>query len=131
MDFLFVSLFLHAHKLGYRQFNLGMAPLSSVGAVPGAHPRERLARLVFQHGEHWYNFQGLRFFKQKFDPDWQPRYLSYQSAWELPIAIAYASALIAGGWWKVLSPGDRVLSARSVSTTARREPPAAAPATDR
>ena len=106
MDFLLVSLFLHAKTLGYERFNLGVAPLSSVGDVRGAHPRERLARLVFQHGEHWYNFQGLRFFKQKFDPDWQPRYLSYQSVWEFPVAIAYVSALIAGGWMKILSASD-------------------------
>jgi phosphatidylglycerol lysyltransferase len=129
MDFLLVSLFLHAKKMGYERFNLGMAPLSSVGHVRGAHPRERLARLVFQHGEHWYNFQGLRFFKQKFDPDWQPRYLSYQSAWEFPVAIAYLSALIAGGWMNVLSaspapasgPGDDpALTADSGSTAARQ-----------
>ena len=28
---------------GYRRFNLGMAPLASVGELPGAHARERLA----------------------------------------------------------------------------------------
>jgi phosphatidylglycerol lysyltransferase len=106
MDFLFASLFFYAKENEYRRFNLGMAPLASVGTVSGAHPRERLARLVFQHGEHWYNFRGLRFFKQKFEPDWQPRYLSYQSAWEFPIAIAYVSALIAGGWTQVLSAGS-------------------------
>ena len=89
--------------------------------VSGAHPRERLARLVFQHGEHWYNFQGLRFFKQKFEPDWQPRYLSYQSAWEFPMAIAYVSALIAGGWTQVLSAG-------SGTTPVRPAPAAAEPA---
>jgi phosphatidylglycerol lysyltransferase len=112
MDFLFVSLFFYAKEFEYRRFNLGMAPLASVGDVRGAHPRERLARLVFQHGEHWYNFQGLRFFKQKYEPDWQPRYLSYQSAWEFPIAIASVSALIAGGWTQVLSPGSGARPAR-------------------
>jgi phosphatidylglycerol lysyltransferase len=103
MDFLFVSLFFHAKELGYERFNLGMAPLASVGVLKGAHPRERFASLLFQHGEHWYNFQGLRHFKQKFEPDWEPRYMSYMSAWEFPIATAYVSALIAGGWSKVLA----------------------------
>jgi phosphatidylglycerol lysyltransferase len=106
MDFLFVSLFRYAKEQGYQRFNLGMAPLASVGEARGAHPRERLARLLFQHGEHWYNFQGLRFFKQKFDPDWQPRYMCYQSAWEWPIAIAYVSALIAGGWTRIVAPAE-------------------------
>jgi phosphatidylglycerol lysyltransferase len=104
MDFLFVSLFFHAKSLGYQRFNLGMAPLASVGQRKGAHARERFASLLFQHGEHWYNFQGLRFFKQKFEPEWVPRYMGYQSAWEFPIATAYVSALIAGGWRRVAIP---------------------------
>ncbi len=102
MDFLFVSLFLHGKEKGYRRFNLGMAPLASVGELAGAHLRERLANLLFQHGEHWYNFQGLRQFKEKYEPDWVPRYMAYQNAWEWPVAIAYVSALIAGGWSRVL-----------------------------
>ncbi len=103
MDFLFVSLFFYAKELEYERFNLGMAPLASVGVLKGAHPRERFASLLFQHGEHWYNFQGLRFFKEKFEPEWEPRYMGYMSTWEFPIAVAYVSALIAGGWAKVLA----------------------------
>ncbi len=106
MDFLFVSLFLYGKEQGYKRFNLGMAPLASVGQARGAHSRERLANLLFQHGEHWYNFQGLRYYKQKWEPDWQPRYMGYGGAWEWPFAIAYVSALIAGGWGKVLQ-GER------------------------
>ncbi len=106
MDFLFVSLFLYGKDKGYRRFNLGMAPLSSVGELAGAHLRERLANLLFQHGEHWYNFQGLRQFKEKFEPDWVPRYMAYQNAWEWPVAIAHVSALIAGGWGRVMLGKD-------------------------
>lgn len=102
MDFLFTSLFLHAKSCGYRDFNLGMAPLSSVGAQRGAHARERLARLLFQRSSTFYNFQGLRSYKEKFSPEWVPRYMAYQQAWEWPVAIAYVSALIAGGWTQIL-----------------------------
>ncbi len=104
MDFLILSVLLDGQRAGYRTFNLGMAPLATVGAHRGAHVRERLAHLFFQRGEHWYNFQGLRFFKEKFDPDWVPRYLAYQNPWEWPAAIAHASALIAGGWTRILLP---------------------------
>ena len=104
MDFLLVSLFLEAKASGYQRFNLGMAPLASVGEHRGAHARERLARLLFQRGEQWYNFQGLRQYKEKFDPEWVPRYMAYQSAWEWPVAIAHVSALIAGGWSSILMP---------------------------
>ena len=104
MDFLFVSLFLRGKEQGYARFNLGMAPLASVGEQRGAHARERLARVLFQRGEQWYNFQGLRAYKDKFDPEWVPRYMAYQDAWEWPVAIAYVSALIAGGWGTILTP---------------------------
>jgi phosphatidylglycerol lysyltransferase len=107
MDFLFASLFFHGKEQGYKRFNLGMAPLASVGQASGAHARERLANLLFQHGETWYNFQGLRQFKEKFDPEWVPRYMAYQNAWEWPVAISYVSALIAGGWTTILRGRDR------------------------
>jgi phosphatidylglycerol lysyltransferase len=102
MDFMFTSLFTYGKQRSYKRFNMGMAPLSSVGEIRGAHTRERLANLFFQHGETWYNFQGLRLYKEKFGPEWAPRYMAYQNAWEWPVAIAHVSALIAGGWGQVL-----------------------------
>ncbi len=104
MDFLLLALMLHARAQGFARFNLGMAPLATVGETRGAHVRERLAHLLFQHGETWYNFQGLRQYKQKFDPQWAPRYMAYQNAWEWPAAIAHVSALIAGGWRAIFLP---------------------------
>lgn len=98
MDFLITSVLLWGKDGGYRTFNLGMAPLASVGEHRGAHQRERLASLVFRRGEQWYNFQGVRYYKQKFNPDWLPRYMAYEGAWEWPIALANVSALIAGSW---------------------------------
>jgi phosphatidylglycerol lysyltransferase len=98
MDFLITSILLWGKQAGYRTFNLGMAPLASVGEQRGAHRRERLASLVFRRGEQWYNFQGVRYYKQKFNPDWLPRYMAYEAAWEWPVALANVSALIAGSW---------------------------------
>jgi phosphatidylglycerol lysyltransferase len=98
MDFLITSVLLWGKDAGYGTFNLGMAPLASVGAHRGAHRRERLASLVFRRGEQWYNFQGVRYYKQKFNPDWMPRYMAYEGAWEWPAALANVSALIAGSW---------------------------------
>jgi phosphatidylglycerol lysyltransferase len=102
MDYLLVSIMLHGRQGGYAWFNLGMAPLSNVGGAPAAHRRERLARLLFRHGEPWYNFRGLRAYKEKFDPEWVPRYLAYQRGWEWASALAHVGALVAGGWRRVL-----------------------------
>jgi phosphatidylglycerol lysyltransferase len=102
MDYLFTALLLQGKQAGYQRFNLGMAPLSSVGQAREAHLRERLAHLLFQPGETWYNFQGLRAYKEKFDPEWRPRYMAYERAWEWAAAITHVSALIAGGWPRIL-----------------------------
>ncbi len=104
MDFLLLSIMLHGKEAGYRTFNLGMAPLASVGEYPGARFGEKLAGLLFRRGENWYNFQGVRFYKQKFDPEWMPRYMAYPSALEWPVALAHVSALIAGSWGSALLP---------------------------
>ena len=105
MDFLLLSVMLYGKEMGYRRFNLGMAPLASVGEHRRARIGERLAGLLFRRGEQWYNFQGVRFYKQKFDPEWLPRYMAYQSAPEWPVALAHVSALIAGSWGSALLPG--------------------------
>ncbi len=97
MDYLFIRLMLHGKQRGFKRFNLGMAPLAAVGDVRWARPIERLAHLFFRHGEHWYNYQGLRHFKEKFDPVWEPRYMAYPHPWQWPLAIAHVSALVAGG----------------------------------
>ena len=104
MDFLLLSTMLYGKSQGYRTFNLGMAPLASVGEHRSARIGERLAGLLFRRGDHWYNFQGVRFYKQKFDPEWVPRYMAYQSAVEWPVALANVSALIAGSWGGALLP---------------------------
>ncbi len=104
MDFLLTSVMLYGKTAGYRTFNLGMAPLASVGEHRGARTGERLAGLLFRRGEHWYNFQGVRSYKQKFNPEWMPRYMAYQTAPEWPVALANVSALIAGSWGGALLP---------------------------
>ncbi|WP_411346425.1 bifunctional lysylphosphatidylglycerol flippase/synthetase MprF [Paenibacillus sp. WLX1005] len=84
MDVLFVRLIEWAKESGYAYFNLGMSPLSSVGENANAHREEKLARLVFQYGGHWYGFEGLRRYKEKFSPEWEARYLAYPAGMQLP-----------------------------------------------
>jgi phosphatidylglycerol lysyltransferase len=98
MDYLFLKLMLHGKERGFARFNLGMAPLAAVGELRWARPIERLAHRFFVYGEAWYNYQGLRRFKEKFDPYWEPRYMAYQRPWDWPVAIASTTLLISGGW---------------------------------
>ena len=78
---------------------------SGFEASPVAPLWTRIGALLYAHGERLYNFQGLRAFKEKFHPVWQPRYLSYPGGLRLPIVLAEVAALIAGGYRRVLRRG--------------------------
>jgi phosphatidylglycerol lysyltransferase len=97
MDFLFVELMLWGAQQGYAQFNLGMAPLSGLETHPLAPLWHRLGTLLYRHGEHFYNFQGLRAYKVKFAPRWQPKYLMAPGGLGLPAVLLDVAALISGG----------------------------------
>ncbi len=97
MDYLFIELMLWGQRAGYRFFNLGMAPLSGLEAHPLAPAWHRVGNFIFRHGEHFYNFEGLRRYKAKFDPTWEPRYLVARGGIALPRVLIDVSTLIAGG----------------------------------
>lgn len=97
MDFLFLHLLWWAKGEGYKWFNLGMAPLSGLENRPLAPAWNRLSDVVYRHGEHFYNFQGLRKYKDKFDPQWRARYLLSPGGFALPIILANVTTTISGG----------------------------------
>jgi phosphatidylglycerol lysyltransferase len=97
MDYLFIELMLWGRREGYRWFNLGMAPLSGLEAHPLAPAWHRVGNFIFRHGEHFYNFEGLRRYKAKFAPTWEPRYLVARGGIALPRVLVDVSVLIAGG----------------------------------
>jgi phosphatidylglycerol lysyltransferase len=79
-----------------------MAPLSGFEASPIAPLWTRLGSFVYEHGESLYNFHGLRNYKEKFHPEWAPRYLAFPGGIRLPRILADVSALIAGGYRRIL-----------------------------
>ena len=97
MDFLFVRLMSELRDQGYRHFNLGMAPLSGLSRRQVAPIWDRIANTFYEHGERFYNFKGLRAFKAKFHPDWQPRYLAVAGGLNPVLALLDATLLIGGG----------------------------------
>ncbi|MBV6288490.1 bifunctional lysylphosphatidylglycerol flippase/synthetase MprF [Pseudomonas aegrilactucae] len=97
MEFLMVGLIQHYKAHGYARFSLGMVPLSGLQPRRGAPLTQRLGSMVFQRGEQLYNFQGLRRFKDKFQPDWEPRYMAVPAGLDPLVALADTAALIAGG----------------------------------
>ena len=102
MDFLFARLVELARDTGYRYFDLGIAPLSGVGASRHARASEKVARLAFEHGSRFYSYKGLRSFKAKFSPEWHAMYLSHRPRSALPGLLLDIAALIAGGYRRLL-----------------------------
>ncbi|HRP95256.1 MAG TPA: phosphatidylglycerol lysyltransferase domain-containing protein [Rhodocyclaceae bacterium] len=102
---------------GRRASTAGSARASRTGCCWSAHPAprtptplaglesrslapawSRLGALVFRHAEHFYNFQGLRQYKEKFDPQWEVRYLAAPGGFlTLPRVLADVTTLAAGG----------------------------------
>lgn len=95
MDLLFICLMERAKAEGYRWFNLGMAPLSGLPSHRLAPLWSRAARLLSHTGDRFYNFEGLRAYKNKFQPEWRPKYLAYPGALRLPQILVDVTSLIA------------------------------------
>lgn len=97
MDFLFAQMMLWGKEQGYGQFNLGMAPLSGLTDNALAPLWHKVGTFIFRYGEHFYNFSGLRQYKEKFNPVWQPRYLACPRGLMLPMILTNLAGLISGG----------------------------------
>jgi lysylphosphatidylglycerol synthetase-like protein (DUF2156 family) len=97
MDYLFVELLHWGRQQGYVAFEFGMAPLAGLEDRPLAPIMSRVGRLLFERGEELYNFRGVRRYKDKYDPVWQPRYIAAPHKWSIPILLADVSLLSSGG----------------------------------
>ena len=97
MDFLFMKIMEHGKENGFKYFNLGMAPLSGIedkntGLVSLWN---KAGIFIYKHGNHFYNFEGLKKFKNKFDPEWSPKYVAFYGN---PLKIVSNTvSLISGG----------------------------------
>jgi len=103
MDLLFIELMLWGRQEGYAEFDLGMAPMSGLEARALAPRLSRAGALVFRHAEHFYNFQGLHAYKDKFDPVWRPRYLAAHPGIEMALTLGDTALIISGGMRGLIS----------------------------
>jgi phosphatidylglycerol lysyltransferase len=102
MEGLLVHVITWGKAQGYERFSLGMAPLSGFETSSVAPLWNRLGSFLYAHGEALYHFQGLRAYKEKFNPEWDGRYLVYPGGLKLPRILADVAALIAGGYRRIL-----------------------------
>ena len=97
MDVLFIHLMLWARQEGYAEFDLGMAPLAGLQGRRLAPMVSRIGALVYREAGGLYGFEGLRAFKAKFEPRWDPVYIAAPAGWMLAPALADAALLSSGG----------------------------------
>jgi phosphatidylglycerol lysyltransferase len=101
MEALIVHLLVWGRDQGYQWFALGMAPMSGSERSAVAPLRARAGNFLYEHGSLLFNFRGLRAYKEKFNPVWEPHYLVYPGALKLPGIVADVSALVAGGYGRI------------------------------
>jgi phosphatidylglycerol lysyltransferase len=102
MDYLFVQTILWGREQGYAWFSLGMAPLAGLQNRSFAPLWNRFGALVFGGGEKFYNFRGMHRYKDKFDPQWEARYMAVPGGMTLPRVLTDLTTLIAGGFRGVI-----------------------------
>ncbi|MGJ7922529.1 bifunctional lysylphosphatidylglycerol flippase/synthetase MprF [Neobacillus sp. LXY-4] len=94
MDMIMISLMQYGKEQGYKWFNLGMAPLSNVGKNKHAFFDEKVASKIYEHGNYFYQFEGVRKYKEKFASRWEPKYLAFRKRTSLPITMLQLLKLI-------------------------------------
>ncbi|WP_415338520.1 bifunctional lysylphosphatidylglycerol flippase/synthetase MprF, partial [Clostridium perfringens] len=87
MDFMFISLIEYGKEKGYEIFNMGMAPLANVGLSKYAFWNEKLTLQVYENGQAFYSFKGLRRFKEKFSNKWDYKYIAYRRNTSILITV--------------------------------------------
>lgn len=97
MDYLLFMLMFWGQGQGYARFNLGVAPFSGLDAHSLAPVWNRVGHFLYSHAEDFYNFRGLRSFKDKFGPVWEPCYLLVPGGLSMAGALTEVAALVAGG----------------------------------
>jgi phosphatidylglycerol lysyltransferase len=103
MEYVVANLLLWGKAQNYAWFNLGMAPLAGLDSRALAPLWSRLGAIAFRHGEHFYNFRGLRHYKEQFGPVWEPRFLAVPSRLVLPQVLSNLATLISGGLTGVIT----------------------------
>lgn len=95
-DYLLLEVLLWAKDKGFRWFNLGTAPLLDVEESPLAPFKDKIAQILSPYA-HVLKLPDLRKEKERFNPEWTPKYLAASANLPLSVAFANTQALIAKG----------------------------------
>jgi phosphatidylglycerol lysyltransferase len=77
MDYLSLCIMQHLYNTGWKEFSFGLAPLSGLDAEVNRNLESRALARLARINVSSFSFDGLRRYKNKFKPRWEPRYLAY------------------------------------------------------
>ncbi|NIZ12742.1 bifunctional lysylphosphatidylglycerol flippase/synthetase MprF [Phaeobacter sp. HF9A] len=106
MDALFVELMVWAADQGFHWFCLGAAPFSGIENRQLSSLWNRIGGFIYDYGDHFYHFEGLRSFKEKFDPVWTPNYLASPRGLAAPRILYEVNLLVSGGFKGLIRTKD-------------------------
>ena len=97
MDYLFMEVILWAQGRGLLRFDMGAAPLSGLAEQESPSTVAKLGALIFVRGGKFYNFTGIKKYKNKFDPDWEPLFICAKSSLRAGAAAMAVASLTGMG----------------------------------
>ena len=90
MDFIFSSYLTNLQKNGFKTFSLGLSPFIGLNEFNDSPIIEKVLKELSEHFTGLFSFKGLRYFKEKFEPSWENRYLVYKGNYYSFLKTAYA-----------------------------------------
>lgn len=96
LDYLLVRTAQWGAAEGYRWLSLGTTPLPAPEGQALAPLWMQLGALAYRHGEHFESPRDLRRFKERFQPEWRPKYLATPGGLVVPRVIENVAGLISG-----------------------------------
>jgi lysylphosphatidylglycerol synthetase-like protein (DUF2156 family) len=99
MDFLILEAMQFFLDQGVEEVCFGSAPLANTADPSEHNVYDRSIRFVFENLERFYGYKRLFFFKQKYYPCWEPRYLAYPCGTSLLlVGLAIAGVHLTSGF---------------------------------
>ena len=97
LDGLLVESMLWGKTRRFRHFSFGPAPLAEWHSKVHQTVRAQLMSIAFRMGQHFYSYQGLRNYLERFSPMWQPLFLACPADRPLGTVLSDIADLIGCG----------------------------------
>lgn len=106
MDFLILEAMQSFRDQGVEEVCFGSAPLANTSDPSEHSVYDRTIRFVFENLERYYGYKRLFFFKQKYHPRWEARYLAYPCGTTLLlVGVAIAGVHLTHGFQSLFRSG--------------------------